>query len=209
MYVQLQKPDRIRSNHRHDRCPFAADPHFSPDKALMKHENIAKANTKTNWEPKTQATICNPQRNMADVPSVFKSQSKEDRKLMEWFGGLCGGTYIEMGALDGLIFSNSHAFHMALDWKGLLIEGSPRSYKQLIVNRPNELFTVHAAVCGEEMMLHYVDSPSDRAIRGFVEFAPKSFQKRRWKEQDIKNAIEVQCRPLKDILMNSAVVARL
>jgi len=176
---------------------------FSPDEALNKLKNIAKANTKTNWEPKTQATVCNPQRNATvDPPLVFMSQSKEDRKLMAWFGGLCGGTYIEMGALNGKRYSNSYAFNNGMDWKGLLIEGSPKSYEELKVNRPNELFTVHAGVCGEEMMLHYVDNV-DAAVRGFVEFAAESFQKRWWSEQQIKNAIEVRCRPLKDILMDT------
>jgi len=174
----------------------------SPDETLNKHENIAKANTKSNWEPKTQATVCNPQRNTTDDPLVFMSQSKEDHKLMEWFGGLCGGTYFEMGALNGKRYSNSHAFHKVLYWKGLLIEGSPRSYKELKVNRPNELFTVHAGVCGEEMMLHYVDTAAE-AVRGFVEFAAESFQKQWWTKQQIKDAIKVQCRPLKDILIDT------
>ena len=41
----------------------------------------------------------------------FRGQSGEDKKLMNWFGNLCNGTYIEMGALDGVRFSNSHAFN--------------------------------------------------------------------------------------------------
>ena len=34
-------------------------------------------------------------------PSM-KSQSGEDKRLLVWFGGLCNGTYVELGALDGV-----------------------------------------------------------------------------------------------------------
>lgn len=156
---------------------------------------------KTNWQPTTNATVCN--KNLTAFPGEwFLSQSREDRKLLKWFGTLCGGTYLEMGALDGKRFSNSHVFNKGLDWKGLLIEGSPGSYKKLKVNRPNELFTVQAGVCADERMLHYVDS-APAGIRGFVEFAPESFAKQWWTKEQIEAAIEVKCRPLKDILMDT------
>ena len=53
--------------------------------------------------------------------SDYKSQSEEDKKLMQWFGNLCEGSYIEMCALDGIQYSNSHVFNKALQWKGVLI----------------------------------------------------------------------------------------
>jgi hypothetical protein len=40
-------------------------------------------------------------------PEYFKSQGAEDKVLMGWFSNLCHGTYIEMGGLDGVFFSNS------------------------------------------------------------------------------------------------------
>jgi len=164
-----------------------------------KNENVV---TKTSsWIPKTRATACNPKRESMAKES-FRSQSKEDRQLMQWFGNLCNGTYIEMGGLDGVLYSNSFAFNKELDWKGVLIEASPESFEKLKVNRKNELATLNAAVCKEERMLHYVNS-GNAAVRGFVEFAAPSFAKRYWNEQKIKAAIEIKCRPLKDILLET------
>ena len=51
----------------------------------------------------TSARRCN------DIASVvenqgpsMKSQSGEDKRLLVWFGDLCNGTYVELGALDGV-----------------------------------------------------------------------------------------------------------
>jgi len=41
----------------------------------------------------------------------FKSQSQEDEKLLGWFQTMCGGTYLELGGLDGVTYSNSYVFN--------------------------------------------------------------------------------------------------
>jgi hypothetical protein len=57
--------------------------------------------------------------------SDFKSMSGEDLHLMNnFFKGLCNGTYVEIGGLDGVTISNSYVFNKELGWKGVLIEGN-------------------------------------------------------------------------------------
>ncbi|KAG7343938.1 methyltransferase FkbM domain containing protein [Nitzschia inconspicua] len=46
------------------------------------------------------------------------------------------GTYVELGAFDGIRESNSRFFDDCLGWNGLLIEGNPLKYIELIPNRP-------------------------------------------------------------------------
>ena len=66
-----------------------------------------------------------------------RSQNHEDLALLEmFFTGRRGGTFVEMGALDGLEYSNTFAFEQALDWNGVLIEANPAACAQLFVNRP-------------------------------------------------------------------------
>lgn len=49
---------------------------------------------------------------IARIPKrYFKSQSQEDEKLLGWFQTMCGGTYLELGGLDGVTFSNSYVFN--------------------------------------------------------------------------------------------------
>jgi hypothetical protein len=58
------------------------------------------------------------------------------------------GTYLELGAHDGTLFSNSLFFERHLDWSGLLVEPSPISFQKLHQsrgsNKRNQL--VHGAV---------------------------------------------------------------
>lgn len=49
------------------------------------------------------------------------------------------GIFVEVGAFDGITYSNTKAFEESLDWKGLLIEPSPASFQKLTTNRPNTI----------------------------------------------------------------------
>jgi len=113
--------------------------------------------------------------------ALFQSQGQEDRQLLEWFHGLCNGTYIEMGGLDGIRWSNSHVFNKSpLQWRGVSIEPSPR-FEGLQKNRPNKIATMHADVCEERQMVHWVHSSKSDAIHGIWEFAAESYRQRWWK----------------------------
>jgi FkbM family methyltransferase len=46
------------------------------------------------------------------------------------------GYFVEMGALNGITFSNSLMFEYCLGWKGLLIEAHPVNYGNLVDQRP-------------------------------------------------------------------------
>lgn len=82
----------------------------------------------------------------------FFSQLKEDRiYLMEYFwtkemGVLWNGIFLEVGALDGISFSNTASFEKNLNWTGVLIGGCPSSAQALISNRPGAI-KVLKAVC--------------------------------------------------------------
>lgn len=65
------------------------------------------------------------------------SQEKEELALYEmFFAGQRGGTFVEMGALDGVTFSNTLLYESVLNWTGVLIEANPASCAKLFVNRP-------------------------------------------------------------------------
>ena len=48
------------------------------------------------------------------------------------------GTYIELGALDGVLYSNTKFFQDYLGWKGILIEPHPDKFRLLRANRPQD-----------------------------------------------------------------------
>jgi hypothetical protein len=102
------------------------------------------------------------------------------------------GTYIEMGALDGIKHSNSFVFHNQFGWKGLSVELGPKTYKQLVKNRPDELATVNAGVCNNgkkpttttTTTLHCIEM---NAVGGIWEFWSPSFREQWWKGIDLND----------------------
>ncbi len=70
---------------------------------------------------------------------MFFSQSGEDKILFEkYFKNYnhSNGVFLEMGALDGILYSNTKFYEDTLGWKGILIEPNPVQYNKLISNRP-------------------------------------------------------------------------
>jgi FkbM family methyltransferase len=135
---------------------------------------------------------------LEDRGTFFKSQDGEDEMLLKWFNGLCNGTYVEMGALDGVTFSNSYVFNRLLGWKGLLVELSPDNYKQLIMNRTEELSVINAGVCEEEATMHFMEGKYT-SVGGIWEFSTQAFRNEWWWGKTINDTIEVTCKPLHDI----------
>jgi Methyltransferase FkbM domain len=165
---------------------------------------------------KTKATPCARQ----SLPELaekkwLQSQSREDEHLLQhWFNGLCGGTYLEMGALDGIQFSNSFVFQKALQWKGLLVELAPRNFAKLVKNRPLPDITVHAAVCSPRRTVHYYQHPhkSLKALSGVYEFTSESFRKTYWTgltPGSFEGTKEIQCIPLQDIIQEHIIAPKL
>lgn len=133
----------------------------------------------------SQVHKCDP----IDIPSVknnenFLSQDEEDKHLLRnWFNGLCGGRYLEMGGLDGRIFSNTFVFQALLNWTGVLIELDPPNYEKILENRRKDI-AVNAAVCRKKQILHYAASRG--AVSGIWEFAAPSFREQWWKDTSLE-----------------------
>lgn len=68
----------------------------------------------------------------------YYSQSGEDKYLNDnYFKNRRGGIFLEMGALDGLMYSNTKFFEDSLGWAGILVEPHPNEFKNLKLFRPN------------------------------------------------------------------------
>jgi FkbM family methyltransferase len=79
------------------------------------------------------------------------SQSQEDWFLNEHiFKNKKGGIYIELGALDGVLYSNTKFFEDSLQWTGILIEPHPEKFKKLQANRPHNFLFNQLISCHKE-----------------------------------------------------------
>lgn len=82
---------------------------------------------------------------------MYYSQSQEDIFLNEnIFKNKRNGTYIELGALDGVLYSNTKFFEDMLGWKGILIEPHPYAFSLLEKNRPNNYLFNNLVSCYKE-----------------------------------------------------------
>ena len=65
-------------------------------------------------------------------------------------------SYLEAGANDGILYSNTYAFYTLLKCSGVCIEASPRLFKSLAENRPNDLTLNYAltSTSGEYISLY-------------------------------------------------------
>jgi FkbM family methyltransferase len=137
------------------------------------------------------------------VKAYSKSQDKEDQYVVEkYFKGLCDGTYVELGALDGVRFSNSHFFEFGFQWTGVLIEPNPTSFAMLRQNRPNNMLH-NFAVCDSSQNVHFIES-GDGAVTGILEFMTPSFRAAwhgKMSASDLyQSAKSIKCKPLREIL---------
>jgi FkbM family methyltransferase len=67
---------------------------------------------------------------------MYYSQQNEDKILHDKYLNYTNGFFIELGAMDGRMFSNTLFFENNLNWTGILIEPTLQ-YNELIINRPN------------------------------------------------------------------------
>ena len=137
-----------------------------------------------------------------------RSQQGEDAYIVEnFFKGLCEGIYVELGALDGVKYSNTHFFRHALAWKGALIEPNTRLFEKLKQNRAPEDDVFNAAVCASKQMVHFLDDGRNGATSGVVEFMTPTFA-REWHEKTNARATltKIMCESLSEILTQSDVV---
>lgn len=67
---------------------------------------------------------------------LFYSQDGQDSFLYEtYFKDKYKGVFVEIGAYDGIVLSNSYFFEKELGWTGICIEPNPEAFQRLQKNR--------------------------------------------------------------------------
>ena len=139
------------------------------------------------------------------------SQSGEENAIIStFFKDMKGGTYVEMGALDGVTISNTLFLHKCLGWNGVLLEASPVNYKQLAINskniRPNaQIF--HGAVCvPPHHFVNFYVNPN-AAVSGDTAQMSEGFM-RGWigHKPSESETVKVPCKPMSYYLTNHSVI---
>ena len=113
------------------------------------------------------------------------------------------GFFLELGALDGVQYSNTLFFEETLGWDGLLIEVDPNNFDMLCCNC-RKATAVHAAVCNTSRTVNFV-SGGRGATGGILEFMDRAHRDT-WisdtgtkakKKREVKKE-PILCAPLRD-----------
>lgn len=172
--------------------------------SATKDSGLSKSPESTNLSPHVFPTpsavgdTCN-------VPENYKfySQTGEDRALYrQFFCGVKNATYVEIGALDGVTFSNTKFYEDSLGWSGVLIEAQPQNAARLKTNRPDSK-TFALAVCPEGLdRLTFTGTAG--AVAGATESMTKRFRAVYHGGGD-SLSYSVDCKPMSTILRNAGV----
>lgn len=128
-----------------------------------------------------------------------RSQFGEDQVLApllvrlarDFFGGV--GSFVELGAVDGITHSNTLLFERCFNFTGLLIEGNPSAAGSL-VNSPRKAVKRHAAVCSPA---GHVPFTSNGGLLGGVPSRFSAAHLRKWRRRtDLNTTVDVPCFPL-------------
>lgn len=75
----------------------------------------------------------------------YYSANGEDYLLWQYFGFKKNGLYIDIGAFDGIHFSNTYSFDIQ-GWRGVCVEPNPIFFQYLAKSRPNSICLQYACV---------------------------------------------------------------
>ena len=111
------------------------------------------------------------------------------------------GIVLEMGALDGVTFSNSLLYEQCLGWEGILIEAEPNNFAKLKHNRPCAV-KFGEAVCSSSSSVQGRTGPSSICMSS-REGGSFDLSTRPGSSSEV--GVEVPCRPLSTILSELGV----
>lgn len=135
------------------------------------------------------------------IPKRFYGQMGEDKIVFnKYFQNKRNGIFLELGALDGVTYSNTKFFEDTLRWSGILIEPIPKNYELCRNNRPRSLVYNCIVSSNTEPMDIYVNG----AVSSVKDHTTQEYYDGWHKGKNIQT-ISVPCRRLDDILHASNV----
>src|ERR1700690_206325 len=133
---------------------------------------------------------------------LYQSQHGEDRWLERYFRGKREGFYVDVGAYDGVVISNTYYFEK-IGWSGILLEPNPTKAELCRQNRPaSRVFECAAVSTTETTHVEFLDVPGGEVYSTVV---PSEFNLERLKDYGLSSRrLMVQARTLDSILAEVA-----
>jgi len=117
----------------------------------------------------------------------FYSQQDEDKYIIQYLlkTRVTDGTYLEIGACDGLLYSNTKTLEDYFGFSGILIEPQPSFFQGLIKNRSgrNELYNC-AVTNSSSDLIEFVGNNAEGGVNNNIN---TDLRKYNWSPYTVKN----------------------
>ena len=128
----------------------------------------------------------------------FYSQQDEDKYIIQYLlkDKITDGTYLEIGACDGLIYSNTKTLEDFFEFKGILIEPQKNLFNNIKKNRStvnNELYNC-AVTDNDSSTISFIGDNPEAGVLNHINTDLTRFN---WSSYNVSN------KKMKDILHNS------
>lgn len=140
--------------------------------------------------------------------ATYYSKDGQDAYIhKKFFPNKTHGTYIEIGAHDGIKYSNTYFFERYLSWNGMCIEPIAEVFEQLRKNRNNNCICVQGCISdleGEAQFL-YVNGYCEMLSGLALKYDPRHIQRIKLEAAQWGDTFElrtVSCYKLNDLLHN-------
>jgi FkbM family methyltransferase len=70
---------------------------------------------------------------------ISYSQIGQDFEVVKFYNNKMNGFFVEIGASDGIKYSNTYVLEKEFNWKGICVEPIPYQFNLLCKNRPNSI----------------------------------------------------------------------
>jgi FkbM family methyltransferase len=138
-------------------------------------------------------------------PGAYQAQGGEDAWLERYFDNKQNGFFVEVGAYDGIVLSNTYFFEQA-GWRGILVEPNPAKASLCRANRPgSRVFGCAAVAPGTPAEVELLDVVDGEVYSTLV---PSDFNLSRLREFGLSSrTVRVPARTLDSILEEAAAPA--
>ena len=140
----------------------------------------------------------------------YKSQINQDKIVDFALSRKRNGVFLDIGAHDGITFSNTYFFEKKRNWKGICIEPNPDVFLQLINNR--QCKCINCAIAQNDSVLTYRKIKGHYLVEmlgGILEFMDDKHIERINREiSELGGTIEdipVKCKNINSILNESRI----
>ncbi len=127
------------------------------------------------------------------------SQLGQDLEVIKSYNYKENGFFIEIGANDGIYFSNTHLLETQYKWNGICCEPIPINFKKLVKNRPNSICYDKAVYNVSGLTLNFDIINHWDVLSGISDHIDPN---KSYTDND-KNTIQVQSISLLDVLTNA------